>query len=300
MWVSLLLWSVPLRCKIALSMFTARLKQWLSLKRCFAFTALVLLITFKLTGFGYAQSVTQGYGSDETLQLGMLVGLKADDAQKVEPVNVDEIDRLLGVVVNANDSPITLSGEQEKVFVATVGRYDVLVSDQEGAINPSDYITVSSLEGIGMRATFDQSQILGRAITGFNGKDSVVGTSTLTDTKGASRTVNLGRVEVDIAVSRNPLAKSAAVTPEWLGRVGQAIAGKSLSPARIYISAAIFSVGAFIAGAILYAGIRSSIIAIGRNPLSKKSIVKGLIQVIITSLIVFIISVVGVYLLLKA
>ena len=68
----------------------------------------------------------------------------------------------------------------------------------------------------------------------------------------------------------------------------------------MYIAAAIFFIGAFIAGAVLYAGIRSSITAIGRNPLSKKSILRGLLQVIFTSLIVFIISVFGVYLLLKA
>jgi hypothetical protein len=283
-----------------MSMFNTKIKHWLTFKRTASILVLAGLITIKLTGALTAQSVTQGYGTDETLQRGMIVGLKDDDPEKVEPLNVDELDKILGIVVNANDSPITLSGEQEKVFVATVGRYDVLVSDQEGTISPTDYITASSLDGIGMRATFDQSEIIGRAITGFNGKDSIVGSSELTDTKGDKRSVNIGRIEVDISVSKNPLAKSAAVTPEWLGKIGQAIAGKSLSPARIYISAAIFFIGAFIAGAILYAGIRSSIIAIGRNPLSKKSILKGLLQVIFTSLIVFIISVVGVYLLLKA
>lgn len=281
-------------------MLKTKIKTLLTFKRCACILVLAGLIAIKLTPGLIAQSVTQGYGADDTLQRGMIVGLKADDPEKVEPLNVDQLDRILGIVVNANDSPITLSGEQEKVFVATVGRYDVLVSDQEGSISPSDYITASSLNGIGMRATFDQSEIVGRAMNGFNGKDGVVGTSELTDTQGNKRTVNIGRIEVDVAVSKNPLAKSAAVTPEWLGRIGQAIAGKSLSPARLYISAAIFIIGAFIAGAILYAGIRSSIIAIGRNPLSKKSILRGLLQVIFTSLIVFIISVAGVYLLLKA
>lgn len=276
------------------------LSSLLTFRRCAAVLALVAIIAIRLTAALYAQTVTQGYGTDETLQRGMIVGLKEDDASKVEPLNVDQLDRILGVVVNANDSPITISGEQEQVFVATVGRYDILVSDQEGVIGPGEYITLSSLSGIGMRATFEQSEIIGRALAGFNGKDGIVGQSSLTDNQGNTRTVNIGRVQVDIAVSKNPLAKSAAVTPEWLGRVGQAIAGKSLSPARIYISAAIFLVGAFISAAVLYAGIRSSIIAIGRNPLSKKSILRGLLEVIFTSLIVFIISVGGVYLLLRA
>jgi hypothetical protein len=281
-------------------MFNAKIKHWFTLKRCLSLLLLAGLVTMKLTGVLYAQSVTQAYGSDETLQKGMIVGLKEDDAEKVSAINVDQIDRILGVVVDPNDSPITISGEEERAFVATIGRYEVLVSDQQGEIKPTDYVTVSALNGIGMLAGFEQSEVLGRAVTGFNGKEGVISTSTLRDTKGNEQRVNIGKIELDIAVSKNPLAKSAAVTPEWLGKLGQAIAGKSLSPARLYISAAIFFVGAFIAGAILYAGIRSSIIAVGRNPLSKKSILRGLLQVIFTSLIVFIISVFGVYLLLKA
>lgn len=281
-------------------MFHAKIKNYLTLKRCSSILILAVLVTMKLTGVLYAQSVTQGYGTDEVMQRGMIVGVKQDDPSKVESLNVDQLDRVLGVVVDANDSPITISGEQEKVFVATVGRYDVLVSDQQGEIKVSDYVTVSSLNGIGMLANFEQSEILGRAVTAFNGRDGIISESTLKDTKDNEQKVKIGRIQVDIAVSKNPLAKSAAVTPEWLGKIGQAIAGKSISPAKVYISAAIFIIGAFIAGAILYSGIRSSIIAIGRNPLSKKSILKGLLQVIFTSLIVFIISVFGVYLLLKA
>lgn len=280
-------------------MFLSKIKQHLTPKRFFSGLALVAIITANATGVLRAQSVTQGYGADEVLQRGMIVGLHEEDPAKVQSINVDQLDRIMGVVVDPNDSPITLSGEEEKAFVATVGRYDVLVSDQNGPINPNDYVTISSLNGIGMLATYEESDILGRAIGGFDGSSNIISESTLTDTNGSTRKVNIGRIQVDIGIAKNPLAKSAAVTPEWLGRIGQAIAGKSLSPARIYISAAVFLIGAFIAGAILYAGIRSSIIAIGRNPLSKKSILRGLLQVIFTSLIVFIISVVGVYLLLR-
>lgn len=275
------------------------MKPYLTLKRLTSGILLLGLIILNAAGSLGAQSVTQGYGADETLQRGMIVGVKEDDPAKVEPVNVEQIDRILGVVVDANDSPITLSGEEEEVYVATVGRYEVLVSDQNGAINPGDYVTVSSLNGIGMLATFNESQILGRAIEGFDGTNGVISNSELADSAGNTRPVKIGRVPVDIGISQNPIAKSAAVTPEWLGKIGQAIAGKSLSPARIYISAGVFLIGAFIAGAVLYAGIRSSIIAIGRNPLSKKSILRGLLQVIFTSIIIFVIAVVGVYLLLK-
>lgn len=280
-------------------MILPKIKQYLTFKRVVSLAALAVLVGMNAAGILHAQGVTRGYGADETLQRGMIVGTKQDDPDKVEPINIDQIDRILGVVVSANESPITLSGEQDEVFVATDGRHYVLVSDQNGEIRTGDYVTVSSINGIGMLATYQESEILGRAVDNFDGKSNIVGNSVLTDTGGGRRSVNIGRIQVDVGITNNPLAKSAAVTPEWLGKLGQAIAGKSLSPARIYISAAIFLIGAFIAGAILYAGIRSSIIAIGRNPLSKKSILRGLLQVIFTSLIVFIISVVGVYLLLR-
>lgn len=279
-------------------MLLTKIKQFITIKKLIAIALLFGMIAFNFS-LTDAQSITQGYKAESTLQRGMIVGTKEDDATIVEPVDVDQLSRMMGVVVDANDSPITISGEEEKVFVSTIGQYDVLVSDQNGEISSGDYITASSVAGIGMLASFNESEILGRAIDGFDGKNSVVSSGTISDNIGGGKKVNIGRIKVDIAVSKNPVAKSAAVTPEWLGRLGQAIAGKSLSPARIYLGAGLFLVGAAISALILYSGIRSSIVSIGRNPLSKKSILRGMLQVIFTSLIVFIISVFGVYLLLK-
>jgi hypothetical protein len=61
----------------------------------------------------------------------------------------------------------------------------------------------------------------------------------------------------------------------------------------------VFLAATVVAGSMLYAGVRSSMISIGRNPLSKQSIVKSMVQVIITSFMVFILGIFGVYLLLK-
>ena len=55
----------------------------------------------------------------------------------------------------------------------------------------------------------------------------------------------------------------------------------------------------FIAATLLWSGVRSGMISIGRNPLSKHSIIQGLMQVIIVAVLIFIIGVFAVYLLLK-
>lgn len=274
-------------------------KPKISFRRCAAFLGLSLLIAVKLTGVLSAQSVTRGYGSDEVLQRGMIVGLKKDDVNKVEAIDIKRLNNILGVVVNQNDSPITVSDDTNRIFVTTSGRYDVLVSDQQGVIAPNDYITLSSLGGIGMKADENQSDAVGRAVGGFDGKTGVISEVSLVDSRNQSRTVHIGRISVELDIGRNPLAKNSNGAPAFLSRTGEAIAGKSVSALRLYLSAIIFGIGISIAGAVLYAGIRSSIIAIGRNPLGKRNILRSLFGVSITALFVFIVSIIAVYLLLK-
>ena len=68
---------------------------------------------------------------------------------------------------------------------------------------------------------------------------------------------------------------------------------------KMYVSVAIMAMSIVIAGILLYAGVRGSIISIGRNPLSKRSILRGLMQVIIGGVLVLIIGLFTVYLLLR-
>ena len=77
------------------------------------------------------------------------------------------------------------------------------------------------------------------------------------------------------------------------------IAEKPVSPIRIYLSIGVASISVIAAIAIIYAGVRSGVISIGRNPMSKKSIFRALIETILTSLLILIIGMFAVYLLLK-
>jgi hypothetical protein len=277
-----------------------KLKQNFSAKRFFASVGLVFLTVLSLSHPLAAQTVTQGYASDDNLQRGMLVSLKDGDPTKVEPADDGNAKRLHGLVVNPNDAPVTLSNEAQKNFVATVGRYEGLVSDQNGAVKAGDYITVSKVRGIGMRVDTKSENVIGKALEDFDGKSNVLSTTDLKDNGGVTQKVNIGRIMLDIGIGANPLAKPEEVNlPGFLKKATEAIAQKSVSPLRVYISLAILAASVAIAGSMLYAGVRSSMISIGRNPLSKQSITKSLMQVILTSFIVFIIGIFGVYLLLK-
>lgn len=282
-------------------MYKTKIKKLFSLPRLLALAALLSLVALSSQSpLGAQTAFTQGYGSDETLQRGMIVRIKKDDATKVSALKYEEMPDMHGVVVDSNDAPVTLSAEGQKVFIATGGKYEVLVSTQNGEIKAGDYITISSLSGIGMKANAAESHVVGRALSDFNGKDAVVSTTEIKDSANNTKNIAIGRLFADISVSRNPnYGPPDSGLPEALRKAAESIAGKEVNTARVYIAVVIFVVSTIIAGTIMYGGVRSGIISIGRNPLSKKSIIRGMLQVVIFGLIVFILGLFGVYLLLK-
>lgn len=259
---------------------------------------LLLLALTSVLGMASAQGVNRGYKADETLQKGMLVKEKTGDSTRVEPLSQDTLSKLKGVVVEKNDSPVVIYSEDQTVFVADSGKHEVLVSDENGAIKKGDYLSISSLNGIAMRATSDQPIVLGQALAGFNGAGDSIGSTTR---DSDSKKINLGRIQVEISIVANPLQKNSKLqtVPRILRDVSSSVAGRPVSNARIWLASIIFLVTSAVTGIMLYGGAKSSLVALGRNPLSKSSILRGLLQVVIMGLIVFICGMFGVYLLLK-
>jgi co-chaperonin GroES (HSP10) len=233
----------------------------------------------------------------------MIVALKTKDSTIVVPLKEDQIKSMLGVVIPASDAAIVLTPDDAKsqqVLVARAGRFNVVVSNQNGPIKIGDYVTISSVNGIGMKAGENEEQVVGKAASDFTGTSNVIGTVKLKDTTGKENNIALGRVMVDLKVSNNPLfQKSADYIPGFLSKVATTVANKPVSVARIYLCMALLVLSVAISSSMMYSGVRSGMIAVGRNPLSKKSIIKSLIQTLIAGLIVFVVGVLAVYLLLK-
>lgn len=233
----------------------------------------------------------------------MIVQLDTRDTNKVLPSTQDAADRLHGVVVSPNDAPVSLQDNttSQQYYVATDGTYQVLVSDQNGTIHKGDYITISSLAGVGMKATSTQSVVLGKALNDFDGSANVEGTNTLTLANGQKTTVHLGKVSVDVSIAHNPLYQPSTkdAVLQTLQRIAQSVAHKPVSLTHIYMSIAVLLASVGIAATMLVTGVRASLAAVGRNPLARSHIIRGLIQITFTSLIIFLVGVFGVYLLLK-
>lgn len=245
----------------------------------------------------------QSYDSDKPLDIGTIVQLEGEGTGKVRVATQKELQNMFGVTVDRKLLPVTLTGGSKKneVFVAVTGTYKVLVSDQAGPIRVGDYVTLSSINGIAMKAGTKEKTVLGRAAEVFDGKDQVLGTKTLRDTaNGVDKKVAIGSILVNIDIKKNPNDESTkTLLPEFLERIGKEIAQKEVSPIRMYLSLAITAVSLIISLAMLYTGVRNAVISIGRNPMSKKSIFRALLEVILTSALVLIIGLFAVYLLLR-
>lgn len=251
----------------------------------------------------YGGGNAQGYAADTPLDNGTIVQLTGKNANRVKIAKQSELQNMFGVTVDRAQLPVMLSNEalENEVFVAVSGTYNVLVSTQSGPIVTGDYITLSAVSGVGMKAGTEEKTVFGRANGSFDEKDVTLGSTTLKDDQGKeSKTVKLGLVPVTIDIKRNPNTKSTKTkVPEALQRLGQAIAEKEVSAIRIYLSMGITAVSILAAIAILYSGVRNGVISIGRNPMSKKSIFRALLEIILTSILILIIGLFAVYLLLK-
>ena len=247
-----------------------------------------------------AQSVVQSYTAAASIENGMIVSLVKNSTGAVQPAVSSSQGNILGVAVNPGQANVTLSPGKVNnpgllVYVATTGTYDVLVSNQAGPIASGDYIVVSSLNGIGMKGGTTQQYVIGKATGNFDGSNNVLNTATLT-TKGGKQTVTIGEVPVALAIGHNPqyVAQQSAI-PSFLQRLTRDIVNKPVSTSRIIISLAILALTCIIVIVMLYSGIRNSMISIGRNPLSKHSIFRGLWQIVSIAVLIFIAGLAGIY-----
>lgn len=251
----------------------------------------------------YGGGSVQSYAADDAIANGTIVQLAGENANRVKVANQADEQNMFGVVVDRNQLPLVVTGEnlENETFVAVSGTYNVLVSTEDGPIAIGDYVRMSSVNGVAMKAGTEEGTVFGRANGAFDGRGVNLGTTKLKDTSGGDQqTVTLGSIPVTIDIKGNPnVISTQSNLPEFLQRVGQQIAEKEVSPIRIYLSMGITLISIIAAIVMLYAGIRNGVVSIGRNPMSKKSIFRALIEVILAAVLILIIGLFAVYLLLR-
>jgi len=271
-----------------------------NLKRALHLSLLLAGLLFVISGMrgASAQDVTQGYKADSALQNGTLVRVKSGTKDTVQALKQEDEGNMFGVVVPSSEAPVSISDpDQQQVFVASLGQYEVLVSTQNGQIVVGDGVVISSVAGVGMKVDDVHRILVGRALENFADNSNAESHVKIAD----GRTVALGRIKVDLSIKRNPnySGDTIAGVPHSLSRVAAAITDKPVTALRIYAGLAVLFMCMMIGGAILYSGIHAGMTSIGRNPLAKKSILRNLITMTLMSLIVVSIGLFALYLILK-
>ncbi len=261
-----------------------------------------LVIALALTGLGLGApaalaSLSQGYATTTPIPDGSLVALDTKSAGSAVVATLDNSDRLFGVAVPPSAAAVSLGGSNPngQVQVVTTGSANTLVSTAGGDIKVGDYIAVSPIAGVGQKAV-GKVRVIGTAQADFNGSGEGVTRQTITDATGAKKEVIIGQIPVVISVATiNNDTSQTYTVPSWLQSFSNQLAGKSVSPVRIIIAALILLVSLVTITVLLYSAVRNSIISIGRNPLSRGSVLRGLLEVILISAGILVLAAVAMY-----
>lgn len=221
-------------------------------------------------------ALSQGYTPSGTIPTGSLVALSADGT-KVEAADPNNLTRLFGVVVPPAASQLSLVANGQ-VQVVTTGSAAVIVSTAAGDIKTGDPITVSTVAGVGMKAT-GTTRIIGTALGDFNSgspgaEQGSVGSGS------SAKAVTFGEVKVQVGVTEYQGKASGSFVPNAVQNLVNTVAGKPVAPIKLTVIALIMLAAVISSSVLLYSAVRSGIVAVGRNPLAKGAVFRSLFQIL--------------------
>lgn len=240
-------------------------------------------------------SISQSYKTEDTLSIGSIVSLKSGTSDEVIAATSNNVDAILGVVINDNDSILSLENDGiNTVKIATSELVSVLVSDINGEIKQGDQITASPIKGVGMKAT-SNTKVVG-VVQGSPINSSQV--QTYTDSEGVEQKITLGQASALINVAYFYKEPEKTIIPAALQNIANAMAGRTVETLPIIISSIIFIITIIVVASIVYSMIRSSIISVGRNPMSQSAIYRDVIQLSALVLVILAAGMIAIYLVL--
>ncbi len=258
------------------------------------FLAIPVVGTCLLAAASSAAAISQGYKTGESgIVPGMLVSLEKNNTIVVQAANTERTDGLLGVVVPTNNSLLELASGTGEVQVITTGVAQAIVSDINGVIRAGDKITASPLNGVGMKALtavrivgvtqadFDTGKATRRSVTGRDGK---------------ARDVLVEPLPIQVGVSSYiPPNETKSIVPGFLQSLANTVAGRNVSPTKVIISGFLLLVAILAVAVLLYSTAHSSIISIGRNPLSEPAVRQSLLQVMAVVVGILLVTFISIY-----
>jgi hypothetical protein len=275
-----------------IEVITEKMLKMLSRRAVTSFIGALLLMSSNVA----LASLSQGFATSGTIATGSLVSLDSKVSGSVVATDVTNASRLFGVAVPPTSASISLSAGSSpgQVQVATSGTATVLVSTGNGAIKVGDFIAASTIAGVGQKAS-GSVRVIGTAQADFDGTGENTTKRTI-EIEGKSTEVTIGQIPIEISISTYSKDDNQSFKiPSWAQGLSNTLAGKNVNPIRILIAGLVLLVAIISITVLLYSAVRNSIISIGRNPLSKRSVLAGLFQVLLISFGILIAAVVVIY-----
>ncbi len=259
-----------------------------------AFAATGLIVLAVLASAHPASAVAQGYATkDQGLRAGMVAGLSNDSSSGqplVERASQGKEERIVGVVTTPGNELVTLASGTNNIYVQTAGEVVAFVSDVNGNIKKGDMLTMSPLRGILMKAEDSSAAIVGIAL-----EDLDIDTAEKVTVNGSDQgKVPVGQISINLAsgISSSGVEERSNTTLSALGRT---LVGRDVADLRVVAALIIFLIVLVVEGGIIYGAISSSIIALGRNPMAHRIIVREIFKVAAIALTVLILGVLAIY-----
>ncbi len=251
----------------------------------------ILTILFFLSSSLYAQSISQYFAPlVKNISNNSIVSVGGNNiVLGVYPTTSPNDNNLVGVVDYKSNITTGISGN---VPVVSSGTVNVLVSNINGVIKKGDYITSSIIPGVGEKDT-QSGKILGKALSNFSFSHFLYKKTIFQN--GKSVQILVEKIPVLLGISYFTYNNNFSGI---LLSFGKAVVGKNVSFFNSLIAILIISVGVFTLIYGVSVSLKHSLLGISRNPLSKDSIEKNLVFIIISLIFIFMVTLVLGYLIL--
>lgn len=217
----------------------------------FATFAGVLIFSFS---YVFAQENTAQGGvalnleiTDSAVGVGDIISVAGDNFKRSE---ADYDDKVYGVIVEAPILSVRPKTDNTKAVI-TSGQALVKVTNAGGNIQSGDFITTSTSAGVGQKAT-QSGIVLGKALAAYQSGD-------------------VGQISVEVQIGYNQIGEDSAQN----GLLQSIIS----DPSRLrLLLAVVLAIFVLLGGIFAFARlVNTGVAAIGRNPLARAAITRGMI-----------------------
>jgi len=243
----------------------------------------ILTLTFSIARNAYAQVTSSGFAISvplaEVAETGDIICSYEEGFAKC---NADNETAIYGVVTDNVSVAVEDPELENSVLALTSGIATVKVNSSGGEISEGDYITSSTVSGVGKKAERN-GYVLGIAMEGFN----------------ADNPEDVGRIQVTINI--HPASGLTGSGSNLLRFIREGIAVPLFEPLESlrYLLAILMVLISFTLGMIYFGrSSRTGIEAVGRNPLAKRVIHFTVILNIVLTIVIVLVGLAIAYLIL--